>query len=303
MIKAQIYRDSEIIISQDTISDSKRHEKIKFLFPDSWNGYQKTAVFRYDDETIVTVVLNTKNELCTDEDECFIPHEVIQVPKFTVSVFGQKEDSFVATARAIVEVVESGYELGDEPRKPTPDEYEQILNILDETKKIAESVRLDADNDMFKGEQGPQGEKGETGPQGEQGPQGEKGEQGPQGEQGEKGDKGNTGTRGSMCFSGTIVNSTQGSVQIVKDALLSANVNDYYINTNSGYLYKCVRKYYESDILFCEWKWQMPLRVSGISGKDGYTPVRGIDYWTESDIAEIKSYIDQQLGVIEDGAY
>ena len=38
-------------------------------------------------------------------------------------------------------------------------------------------------------------------------------------------------------------------------------------------------------------------------GKDGYTPVRGTDYWTDKDVAEIKSYVDEQLGVIENGSY
>jgi|GEM_PF-5320047 len=27
----------------------------------------------------------------------------------------------------------------------------------------------------------------------------------------------------------------------------------------------------------------------------GYTPVRGVDYWTAEDIAEIKAYIDARL--------
>ena len=38
-------------------------------------------------------------------------------------------------------------------------------------------------------------------------------------------------------------------------------------------------------------------------GKDGYTPVRGTDYWTSKDVAEIKSYVDEQLGAIENGSY
>lgn len=41
----------------------------------------------------------------------------------------------------------------------------------------------------------------------------------------------------------------------------------------------------------------------GETGEPGYTPQRGVDYWTESDIAEIEAYIDEQLGVIENGAY
>lgn len=30
-------------------------------------------------------------------------------------------------------------------------------------------------------------------------------------------------------------------------------------------------------------------------GSDGYTPVRGTDYWTEADKAEIKAYVDEAI--------
>lgn len=43
--------------------------------------------------------------------------------------------------------------------------------------------------------------------------------------------------------------------------------------------------------------------ADGQDGEDGYTPQRGVDYWTDSDIAAIHSYIDEQLGVIENGTY
>ena len=33
----------------------------------------------------------------------------------------------------------------------------------------------------------------------------------------------------------------------------------------------------------------------GANGADGYTPVRGTDYWTESDKAEIKAYVDNSI--------
>ena len=38
-------------------------------------------------------------------------------------------------------------------------------------------------------------------------------------------------------------------------------------------------------------------------GADGYTPVRGTDYWTADDIAEIQSYIDNQIGGALNGSY
>ena len=39
----------------------------------------------------------------------------------------------------------------------------------------------------------------------------------------------------------------------------------------------------------------IPKGVQGQNGRDGYTPVRGIDYWTAEDIATIQQYIDNQL--------
>ena len=43
--------------------------------------------------------------------------------------------------------------------------------------------------------------------------------------------------------------------------------------------------------------------TKGANGVDGKTPIRGVDYWTDEDVAEMKSYIDVQLGVIENGTY
>lgn len=34
---------------------------------------------------------------------------------------------------------------------------------------------------------------------------------------------------------------------------------------------------------------------NGKDGEDGYTPIKGTDYWTESDKAEIKSYVDEVI--------
>ena len=32
-----------------------------------------------------------------------------------------------------------------------------------------------------------------------------------------------------------------------------------------------------------------------LKGQNGYSPIRGTDYWTDSDIAEIKSYVDNAI--------
>jgi hypothetical protein len=35
--------------------------------------------------------------------------------------------------------------------------------------------------------------------------------------------------------------------------------------------------------------------LDSLKGEDGKTPVKGVDYWTETDIAEIKGYVDEAI--------
>lgn len=41
----------------------------------------------------------------------------------------------------------------------------------------------------------------------------------------------------------------------------------------------------------------------GDPGTNGYTPVKGTDYWTDEDITEIQSYIDSQIGGVLNDTY
>lgn len=200
MIKADIFENGEIFVYNNTVADSVMHEKISFNFPDCWSGYTKTVVFG-NGETLLNVILNGDDRLCSGKDECYIPYEVIKAPEFTVSVFGTLGKSRITTLQARVNVRESGYANGDSPSDPTPTVYEQLINIAnetkqlaDETKQIAQSVRADADNGVFKGEKGDKGDTGAQGIQGEKGDKGDTGAQGIQGIQGEKGEKGDAFT-------------------------------------------------------------------------------------------------------------
>ena len=233
MININVQSNGQVIVNGNTLSDSVRFEKIHFDFPESWNGYIKKAVFRNGD-TEIGIFLNGDETVCTGVDECYVPGEVVKAPGFTVCVLGIKGDSLATSAEAAVEVTESGYTKGDFPENPTPTEYEQLLNFAKETQKIAQSVRDDAENGVFKGEKGdmgPQGEKGDKGEQGIQGEKGEKGEQGIQGEkgekgeqgiQGEKGDKGDTGEvtteYANFMFANAIRNTVSGDTVILNDA-------------------------------------------------------------------------------------
>ena len=173
MISARVEENGRIKVLQTTVSDSVLFEKIGFDFPESWNGYTKTAVFR-NGETTVSVVLDKSSELCTGENECYIPYEVIKAPQFTVSVFGVSGESRATTQQASINVTESGYGTGDAPAEPTPTQYEQLIGIANEMKQlaneamqIAKSVRTEADNREYDGEKGDTGDRGEKGEKGD----------------------------------------------------------------------------------------------------------------------------------------
>lgn len=181
MIYVKVIENGALEAHESTVSDSVKYETVKFEFPKKWEGYTKTAVFKNGD-TVLSVILNSDNSLCIGVDECYIPHEVIKYPEFTVSVFGVLGDSVATTQQAVISVRQSGYAKGDEPSDPTPTEYQQLLNLAAETKQIAQSVRTDADNGAFRGE------KGDTGAQGLKGDKGDKGDKGEKGDKGDKGD-------------------------------------------------------------------------------------------------------------------
>lgn len=235
-IEVCVLRNNEIAVSRVVVSDSVLYERMKFTFPESWDGYTKTAVFRNGD-TVLSVILNSDSDLCVSADECYIPHEVIKFPELTVSVFGILGDSRATTPQATIRVIKSGYGEGDEPSDPTPTEYQQLVNLATETKQIAQSVRTDADNGAFKGDPftysnftaeqlaALKGEKGDTGAQG------------PQGVKGDKGDKGDTGEQGIQGVQG----------------------------------------------------------LKGDKGDNGYTPQKGVDYFTEEDIAGLNIPLVDQI--------
>lgn len=227
MIYAQVTERGKLKTYESAVSDSIKFETIKFEFPRQWMGLTKTAVFRNSNQTL-SVVFDKSNSLCISDDECYIPHEMLTGEDFTVSVFGENSDTRATTESATIKIRKSGYGEGDTPAEPTPTEYQQLVNISNATKEIANeakeevsALKTDADNGVFKGEKGDKGDKGDTGPQGIQGdkgekgdtgnigPQGPKGETGPRGPQGlqglkgDKGDAGETGPQGPIGKTGT----------------------------------------------------------------------------------------------------
>lgn len=164
MICVEVHSNNVLTVRDNTfsnaVSDSVKHETVKFLFSDNWNDYQKTAVFSAEGVEPVNVILNGDNALCLSENECYIPHEVLKGSHFSISVFGVKGDSLATTPKVIIEVLESGYALGDVPQEPTASQYSQMMEIVEATSEIAQSVRNDANAGVFKGDKGDKGDPG-----------------------------------------------------------------------------------------------------------------------------------------------
>jgi len=178
MITVTVLPNNTLNVAESTVSDGILFDKVNFRFPQSWQEFTKTAVFSLDDGETVSVVLTKENPLCTDENQCYIPFEVLKYPGFYISVFGILGDRKATATREFVRVNESGYALGDAPKEPTPDEYSQILNIAQDALDTAEALRLDAESGAFKGEKGDKGDKGDIGPKGDTGATGPKGDPG-----------------------------------------------------------------------------------------------------------------------------
>lgn len=90
------------------------------------------------------------------------------------------------------------------------------------------------------GPQGPQGATGATGPQGPQGATGAKGDKGDTGAAGAQGATGAAGTRGSRWTVGTAITGTSTTATVFSSSgITDALVNDMYLNTSTGYVYKC----------------------------------------------------------------
>lgn len=161
MIYIKVREDGSLETLDKTVSDSVRFETVKFKFPISWDGYTKTAVFKNGDVTL-NVILNIEGDLYVGENEIYVPHEVLKFPGFTLSVFGILGNSRATTERITINVIQSGYAEGDKPSEPSPTEYEQLTNLVNQTKSIAQSVRDDANNGVFKGDKGDKGDPAVT---------------------------------------------------------------------------------------------------------------------------------------------
>jgi hypothetical protein len=90
------------------------------------------------------------------------------------------------------------------------------------------------------------------------------------------------GTRGSLWYSGTAVTGTSTTGTIFSSTgISSANVNDYYLNTSTGYVYKCTTA---GSASAAKWAYAGSIRgaagSNGTNGTNGTNGIRGSQWFT-----------------------
>ena len=138
----------------------------------------------------------------------------------------------------------------------------------------------------LRGPEGPQGIQGEVGPQGIQGIQGEVGPIGPIGPQGIQGEVGPAG----FSPTATVVGNDNGALITITDANGTTSAQVYngstkisLTDTDTGVLITVKEGLTEHSLEVNDGQ-QGP---QGLPGQDGHTPVKGTDYWTDTDKQEI----------------
>lgn len=150
MIKIKVNRQLLIPQFSGVVADSIKFLTACFETDGSWDGYTIRAIFKPADGSEAKGVIMVKEDaLYLGNNTCFVPFEVIKAPGFSVSICGNKGDSFITTDEVFVPVKESGFAQSGTPLVPTPDEYAQIIAIVNEIREVAQSVRDDADNGVF----------------------------------------------------------------------------------------------------------------------------------------------------------
>lgn len=208
-------------------------------------------------------------------------------------------------------------EAGDDPQPPTPSWEQQMVeqataaaSAAKVAKETADRLQTAAESGEFNGDPGPEGPQGPAGPQGPQGPKGETGPKGDRGTTGPQGPKGETGLglpAPSRDDAGkTPVVNESGTAYELKDPPSGGGGENGATFTPSvdqdGNLSWTNDKNLENPKPVNIKGPQGPAGQQGPKGEpgeqgaqgepgkpgaDGHTPVKGTDYFTESDVQEL----------------
>lgn len=235
-----------------------------FAFDAEWDGFARTAIFAAGG-TVKRVVLD-------DVNACVVPWEVLTNCKhLAIGVVGTSGNRVLPSVPVTVRIAEGIYTDGTAPEDPTPDVYAQLLALAEETKQIAQSVRDDADAGKFKGD---------------------------------KGVTGYTPVKGVDYWTPTeaaemdaaktaAINAADRANEASDTALYAASMADEAASSASISAQNADAAAGEARAKAAEL--QAKADAGDFNGQDGYTPIRGTDYWTDADKAAINADIAAQL--------
>lgn len=123
-----------LTVTDDTlVSNSVGIYECEFTFDESWDGFDKTSVWKLNsDDPIEVVITNGK---------AVIPHEVLVNAGFLrIGVYGTKDEKVMPTVWLETRKVCLGTPTGSIGTEPTPSIYAQILAVAENAVEVAEGV-------------------------------------------------------------------------------------------------------------------------------------------------------------------
>ena len=124
----------------ETAEGTREYLRAEFSFSEEWKGLTKTAFFRGANG-------NTCSQLL-ENDACTVPAEALAAPgRVGVSVSGTRGETIITTDIKSFSVPATLS--GGTPSDPEPTVWQKILDKVDKTQQIAQSVRDDADAGKF----------------------------------------------------------------------------------------------------------------------------------------------------------
>lgn len=254
-------------------SGTQGNVTVAFRFDTAWDGYARTAVFRTHGKTVLVLLEN---------DRCALPPEAAAGGDVLLGAFGVCGDATLTTPFARLTVAAGVPTAGDAAAAVTPTLAAQLLAAYRRLTAVtaeaaagdsaAVRVTEDVDSLHFAFTL-------------------------PKGDKGDKGEDGYSPEKGVDYW-------TQEDVEAI-DKKVSDEIN--YVNTSMQYATRtaAAAKAEASAATAAANAAVADLQAKadagafkgdkGDTGEDGYTPVRGTDYWTAEDIAAIKGYVDTAI--------
>lgn len=273
-----IVQKHKILLEKEPINEKEINVSYcEFEFDeDITDDFVKEAYFTLDDKTYKQIINNNR---CDYPSEILDKSGVVMIGVVAYKVIDELTEIRYNPSPAYFYTLIGSLKESENTQPITPSEMEQYMQLLENG--LEEVANVDIDLEEL--EQGTKviitnrdgqekeatilnGKDGVDGEKGEKGDKGDKGDTGAKGEKGDKGDKGEQGIQGERGEQGI-----QGIQGIQGERGLQGE--------------------------------QGIQGIQGVAGQDGYTPQRGVDYWTTSDIQSIQSYCDSLVLGALGGSY